>query len=188
MNERAKELGMMNTHFVNATGLPAENNYSTAYDVALMSRELLNHPLFFRWSTIWVDTLEESRNKTELTNTNRLIRFYDGADGLKTGSTQEAGYCLSATAKRGNMRLLSIVLGAPSSKIRFSESSKMMDFGFANYEVVSVLKKDQVVKDNAYASGGKEEFIDGVVSQNVSFLIKTGSPGILIRKSYWKKR
>ena len=99
MNERAKELGMMNTHFVNATGLPAENNYSTAYDVALMSRELLNHPLFFRWSTIWVDTLEESRNKTELTNTNRLIRFYDGADGLKTGSTQEAGYCLSATAK-----------------------------------------------------------------------------------------
>ncbi|HHU49049.1 MAG: D-alanyl-D-alanine carboxypeptidase family protein [Caldicoprobacterales bacterium] len=174
MNERAKELGMMNTHFVNATGLPAENNYSTAYDVALMSRELLNHPLFFRWSTIWVDTLEESRNKTELTNTNRLIRFYDGADGLKTGSTQEAGYCLSATAKRGNMRLLSIVLGAPSSKIRFSESSKMMDFGFANYEVVSVLKKDQVVKDNVYVSGGKEEFIDGVVSQNVSFLIKTG--------------
>jgi D-alanyl-D-alanine carboxypeptidase (penicillin-binding protein 5/6) len=174
MNERAKELGMMNTHFVNATGLPAEKHYSTAYDVALMSRELLNHPLFFRWSTIWVDTLEESRNKTELTNTNRLIRFYDGADGLKTGSTQEAGYCLSATAKRGNMRLLSIVLSAPSSKIRFSESSKMMDYGFANYEVVSVLKKDQVVKDNVYVSGGKEEIIDGVVSQNVSFLIKAG--------------
>ncbi len=174
MNERAQELGMTNTNFVNATGLPADNHYSTAYDVALMSRELLNHPLFFRWSTIWVDTLEESRNKTELANTNRLIRFYDGADGLKTGSTQEAGYCLSATAKRGNMRLLSVVLNAPSSKERFAESTKMLDYGFANYEVVSVLKKDQVIKDNVYISGGKEEIINGVISQDVSFLIKAG--------------
>lgn len=174
MNERAKELGMQNTNFVNATGLPADNHYSTAYDVALMSRELLNHPLFFRWSTIWIDTLEESRNKTELANTNRLIRFYDGADGLKTGSTQEAGYCLSATAKRGNMRLLSIVLNAPSSKERFAESSKMLDYGFANYEVVSFLRKDQPIEENVYVSGGKEEFINGVVSQDVSFLIGAG--------------
>lgn len=174
MNERAKELGMTNTNFVNATGLPAENNYSTAHDVALMSQELLKHPLFFRWSTIWLDTLEESHNKTELTNTNRLIRFYDGADGLKTGSTQEAGYCLSATAKRGNMRLLSIVLNAPSTKVRFSESTKMMDYGFANYEVVSVLKKDQVIENDIIITGGKEERINGIVSQNAAFLIETG--------------
>ena len=82
MNDRARELGMSNTNFMNATGLPAENGYSTAYDVALMSRELLKHPLFFRWSTIWTDTLEESKNKTELANTNRLIRFYEGTDGI----------------------------------------------------------------------------------------------------------
>lgn len=174
MNERARELGMTNTRFANSTGLPADNNYSTARDVSLMSRELLKHPLFYRWSTIWVDTLEESRNKTELANTNRLIRFYDGTDGIKTGSTQEAGYCLSATAKRGNMRLLSIVLNAPSTKIRFSESSKMMDYGFANYEVVSLLKKDQVVENQVPISGGKEEIINGVVSKDVNFLIKSG--------------
>ncbi|HHY82056.1 MAG TPA: D-alanyl-D-alanine carboxypeptidase [Clostridiales bacterium] len=176
MNERAKELGMTNTNFVNATGLPAENHYSTAYDVALMSRELLKHPLFFRWSTIWVDTLEESRNKTELANTNRLVRFYEGADGIKTGSTQEAGYCLSATAKRGNMRLLSVVLNAPTTKVRFSESTKLMDYGFANYDVVQVLKKDQVVASDVFISGGKEELINGVVPQDVSFLIKAGDP------------
>lgn len=174
MNERAKELGMTNTLFANSTGLPADNHYSTAKDVSLMSRELLKHPLFYRWSTIWIDTLDESRNKTELANTNRLIRFYDGSDGIKTGSTQEAGYCLSATAKRGNMRLLSIVLNAPSTKMRFGESSKMMDYGFANYEVVSILKKDQVVENQVPVSGGKEELIDGVVSEDVSFLIKSG--------------
>ncbi len=174
MNDRAKELGMTNTRFSNATGLPDDNHYSTAKDVSLMSRELLNHPLFYRWSTIWVETLEESRNKTELANTNRLIRFYDGSDGIKTGSTQEAGYCLSATAKRGNMRLLSIVLNAPSTKIRFGESTKMMDYGFANYEVVSVLKKDQVVENQILVSGGKEEMINGVISKDVSFLIKSG--------------
>jgi len=174
MNERAKELGMTNTNFVNATGLPADNHYSTAYDVALMSKELLKHPLFFKWSTIWVDTLEESRNKTELANTNRLVRFYEGSDGIKTGSTQEAGYCLSATAKRGNMRLLAVVLGAPTTKVRFSESSKLLDYGFANYEIVQVLKKDQVVESDIFVSGGKEELINGVASQDVNFLIKAG--------------
>ncbi|MGI6527184.1 MAG: D-alanyl-D-alanine carboxypeptidase family protein [Caldicoprobacterales bacterium] len=174
MNERAKELGMTNTSFANATGLPADNNYSTAHDVALMSQELLKHPLFFRWSTIWWDTLEESQNKTELANTNRLIRFYDGADGVKTGSTQEAGYCLSATAKRGNMRLLAIVLNAPSTKVRFSESTKMMDYGFANYEVVSVLKNGQIVESDVVVFGGREERINGIVSQNAAFLVKVG--------------
>lgn len=174
MNDRAKELGMTNTNFANSTGLPADNHYSTAYDVALMSRELLKHPLFFRWSTIWVDTLEESRNKTELTNTNRLVRFYDGTDGIKTGSTQEAGYCLSATARRGNMRLLSIVLNAPNSQLRFSEATKMMDYGFANFESIPILKKDQIVVSDVFVSGGKEEHINGVAAQDAAFLIETG--------------
>jgi D-alanyl-D-alanine carboxypeptidase (penicillin-binding protein 5/6) len=174
MNERARELGMNNTNFENSTGLPSENGYSTAYDVALMSRELLKHPLFFRWSTIWVDTLEESRNKTELANTNRLIRFYEGADGIKTGSTQAARYCLSATAKRGNMRLLSVVLSAPSTSLRFSEATKLMDYGFANFETVPILKKDQVIQENIFVSGGKEELINGISPEDLAFLIKAG--------------
>ena len=174
MNERAQELGMTNTRFTNATGLPDENHYSTANDVALMSRELLKHPLFFRWSTIWVSTLEESKNKTSLANTNRLIRFYDGTDGIKTGSTQQAGYCLSATTKRGKMRLLSVVLNAPTTKVRFNEAAKMLDYGFANYDVVSVLKKDQVVESNVIVSGGKIEEINGIVPRDIGFLVKTG--------------
>jgi len=172
MNEKAQALGMKNTNFVNATGLPAENSYSTAYDVAIMSRELLNHPLFFRWSTIWVDTLEESRNKTELANTNRLVRFYSGADGIKTGSTSEAGYCLSATAKRGNMRLLSIVLGAPTSKVRFSEAAKLMDYGFANYKSLQILKKDEVVQQDIEIMGGKVNKINGIAGKDVTLLLK----------------
>ena len=174
MNDRARELGMSNTNFMNATGLPAENGYSTAYDVALMSRELLKHPLFFRWSTIWTDTLEESKNKTELANTNRLIRFYEGTDGIKTGSTQDAGYCLSATTKRGNMRLLSVVLSAPSTQVRFSEATKLMDYGFANYETVPILKKDQVIQGDIRVSGGKEEILNGIAPEAVGLLIKAG--------------
>ncbi len=173
MNQRAKELGMNNTNFVNCTGLPADNHYSTARDVAIMSCELLKHPAFFRWSSIWVDTLEESRNKTELANTNKLVRFYDGTDGIKTGYTQEAGHCLSATTKRGNMRLLSVVLNAPTSQVRFSEATKMMDYGFANFKVVSFLKKNQIIKPDIRVTGGKEEYINGIISSNVNFLIKS---------------
>ena len=174
MNDRAKELGMVNTNFVNATGLPVDNHYSSAYDVAIMSREIIKHPLFFKWSTIWVETLEESRNKTALGNTNRLIRFYEGTDGIKTGSTDEAGYCLSATTKRGNMRLLSIVLGSPSGKVRFSQATKLMDYGFANYESLPILKKDQIIEKDIMISGGKEEMIDGVAAKDISFLLKAG--------------
>ena len=130
MNERAKELGMKNTRFSDCTGLSDEGNYSTVYDISIMSRELLKHPIFFKWSTIWLDNLEEAKNNTELTNTNRLVRFYDGCDGIKTGSTSKAKYCLTATAKRGNLRLISIILAAPTSKTRFNEASKLMDYGF----------------------------------------------------------
>jgi D-alanyl-D-alanine carboxypeptidase (penicillin-binding protein 5/6) len=175
MNDRARALGMKNTNFVNSTGLPAENGYSTAYDVAIMSRALLNHPLFFRWSTIWTDTLEECKNKTDLANTNRLVRFYDGADGIKTGSTNDAKYCISATAKRGNLRLLSIILGAPSTQVRFAEAGKLMDYGFANYESVPILKKGQVIQKDVYVNGGKESIVNGIASKDIAFLIKSGA-------------
>ena len=163
---------MNDTSFANATGLPAQNSYSTAYDVAIMSRELLKQSLFYKWSTVWVDTLKESKNNTALANTNRLVRFYEGADGVKTGSTSEAGYCLSATAKRGDMRLIAIVLGAPNSKIRFSEASKLLDYGFANYKTKLIQKKDQIIQKDIKISGGKTNLINGLASRDISLLLK----------------
>jgi D-alanyl-D-alanine carboxypeptidase (penicillin-binding protein 5/6) len=137
-----------------------------------MSRELLKQPLFYKWSTVWVDTLKESKNNTALANTNRLVRFYEGADGVKTGSTSEAGYCLSATAKRGDMRLIAIVLGAPNSKIRFSEASKLLDYGFANYKTKLIQKKDQIIQKDIKISGGKTNLINGLASRDISLLLK----------------
>jgi len=174
MNERAQQLGMKNTNFVNCTGLPAENHYSTAYDIALMSRELLKHQTFFKWSTIWMDYMRDG--KTMLVNTNRLVRFYEGCDGVKTGYTQEAGHCVSATAKRGNLRLIAVILGAPTSQVRFSEASKLLDYGFANYESVLVVKKGQIVQNEIPVTGGKTTKIMGLAADNLSLLIGKGEP------------
>jgi len=174
MNERAQQLGMKNTNFVNCTGLPAENHYSTAYDIALMSRELLKHQTFFKWSTIWMDYMRDG--KTMLVNTNRLVRFYEGCDGVKTGYTQEAGHCVSATAKRGNLRLIAVILGAPTSQVRFSEASKLLDYGFANYESVLVVKKGQIVQNEIPVTGGKTTKIMGLAVDNLSLLIGKGEP------------
>ena len=111
MNERAAELGLSGTHYVNASGLPAERQHTTARDIAALSLEVLSHPLYFDYSTIWMDEILHRNNRvTDLVNTNRLIRFYEGADGVKTGSTSEAGYCISATAKRGGERFLAVIL------------------------------------------------------------------------------
>lgn len=176
MNQRAAELGMKNTNFVNCTGLPAENHYSTAYDISLMSRELLKHPIFFKWSTIWLDNLVESKNNTELTNTNRLVRFYDGCDGIKTGSTSEALFCISATAKRGNLRLISIVMAAPTSNVRFAEAAKLLDYGFANYDSVPIIKKDQIVEKDIEISGGKERLINGIAAKDFTVLLGKEEP------------
>jgi D-alanyl-D-alanine carboxypeptidase (penicillin-binding protein 5/6) len=135
MNERAKLLGMDNTNFVNTNGLPAENHYSSAEDVAIMTRELLKFPLVFEYSTIWMDTIRNG--SFGLANTNKLIRFYKGANGMKTGFTDEAMFCLSGTAIRDGMQLISVVLGASTSQERFSTVKKMLDFGFANYSLVT---------------------------------------------------
>ncbi|HAN22126.1 MAG: hypothetical protein A2Y15_01515 [Clostridiales bacterium GWF2_36_10] len=135
MNKRAKDLGMENTNFINTNGLPIENHYSSAEDVALMTQELLKYPLIFEYTTIWMDTI---RNGTfGLANTNKLVRFYNGANGMKTGFTNEAMFCLSGTAKRDGMQLISVVLGADTSDARFSTVKKMLDFGFANYSIVT---------------------------------------------------
>ena len=146
MNTRAKELGMEDTHFVNCTGLDdgpdAQNHRTSAYDIALMSRELLvNHPDIKKYTTIWMDTV---RNGTfGLSNTNKLIRFYPGATGLKTGFTSGAGYCLSATAERDGMELIAVVMGAESSDIRNTACKQLLDYGFANYALVSPMPEGE---------------------------------------------
>ena len=137
MNERAKELGMINTSFVNTNGLDADGHYSSARDVAIMSRELLKHKIIFNYTKIWTDTIRDGR--FELANTNKLIRFYPGANGLKTGSTSEAKCCLSASAERDGMQLIAVVLGAPDSNARFNGAKAMLDYGFAAYGVREIV-------------------------------------------------
>ena len=137
MNNRAKELGMQDTHFVNCHGLPAEGHVTSAWDIAVMSRELiLHHPDLRRFTTIWMDSLRNG--EFELANTNKLIRFYDGATGLKTGSTSSAGYCISATAEREGMELIAVVLGGSTSQKRFEDAKTMLSYGFATYALHEV--------------------------------------------------
>ncbi len=137
MNQRAGELGMEDTHFVNCTGLPAEGHVTSAYDIALMSRELIeNHPDIRQFTTIWMDTIRDGA--FQLSNTNKLIRYYDGATGLKTGSTDSAGYCLSATAERDGMELIAVVLGSETSEQRFESAKSLLNYGFDNYTLLDV--------------------------------------------------
>lgn len=135
MNARAKELGMVNTKFQNCTGLDEEGHLTTARDVAVMSRSLMKYPLIAEYSTVWMDSLRGG--ETELVNTNKLVRFYDGCTGLKTGTTSGAGSCLSATATRGDLSLISVVMGCPTSDERFASARGLLDFGFANYTSVT---------------------------------------------------
>ena len=136
MNERAKELGMNNTNFINCTGLDAEGHFTTAHDVAVMSCELIKHDLIKNYSTVWMDTLRNG--ESELVNTNKLVRFYNGTTGLKTGTTSTAGYCLSATAERNGLELVAVIMGGDSSTDRFEGAKKLLDYGFANYSFVNI--------------------------------------------------
>ncbi|MDO4846893.1 MAG: D-alanyl-D-alanine carboxypeptidase family protein [Clostridiaceae bacterium] len=158
MNERAKELGMNNTHFENCTGLDdtADGHLTTAYDIALMSRELLKHERIRNYSTIWTDTLRGG--ETALTNTNKLIRFYDGATGLKTGTTSKAGCCVSATAERDGLELIAVVMGSDNSNDRFNSARAMLDWGFANYSSVE-LAVDQTLIVPISVINGREDII-----------------------------
>lgn len=147
MNERAKELGMNDTNYVNCTGLPAPEQYSCAKDSACVLKEVAKFDKYHEFSTIWMDELvHPSGRKTELVNTNRLVRYYEGCDGGKTGSTNEAGCCLTATAKRNNMRLISVVIGAKNSQTRFNECSKLFNYGFANFESRKILDCQKAIE------------------------------------------
>lgn len=177
MNERAAELGMENTNFVNTNGLTVEGHYTTAYDIALMSRELLKHPKIHDYLTIWMDTVTVGKpsrtDKTEIgiTNTNRLIKTYPGANGIKTGYTDAAKYCLSASATKGNMTLISVVLGCPTTKVRFAESAKLLDYGFAAYESLHMASENQVM-GKIRVDKGKSDFINAVAEDNINILVR----------------
>ena len=146
MNRRAQELGMGDTTFLNCTGLPAQGHVTSAHDIALMSRELvLNHPGIREYTTIWMDSIRNGA--FGLTNTNRLVRFYQGATGLKTGSTDSALYCMSATAERDGMELIAVVMKSPTSADRFEDAKALLDYGFASYSLVSVYPDSPLAPD-----------------------------------------
>ena len=171
MNEKAKKLGMENTHFMNTNGLDEEDHYSSARDVAIMSRELMKHETIFNYTSIWMDTLRGG--KFQLANTNKLIRFYDGANGLKTGSTSKALCCLSAAAKRNDMQLIAVVLGAPTSAERFASAKSLLDYGFANYAVNTQITAGDEVQKIAVEKGVDKE-VGVVAGDSCSTLVKKG--------------
>ena len=171
MNAKAQELGMENTHFMNTNGLDEDDHYSSARDVAIMSRELIKHKTIFNYTSIWMDTLRGG--KFQLANTNKLIRFYEGANGLKTGSTSKALCCLSATAKRNDMQLIAVVLGAPTSAERFSSAKSLLDYGFANYAVnTQVAAGDEI--DRVHVEKGVDNEVIVVAADTYSTLVKKG--------------
>lgn len=156
MNNRAKELGLENTNFKNVTGLEAENHYSSAHDMAVMARELIKHEKILEFTGTYEDYLRENTDKKFwLVNTNKLVRFYQGVDGLKTGYTGEAGYCLTSTMKRGNMRIITVVMNEPDSATRNSETVKMLDYAFGMYKVDTIVAKGKVVEKREIPSGDK---------------------------------
>lgn len=173
MNARAKELGMHDTNFENCTGLDdtAENHKTSAYDIALMSAELLSHKQITNYSTIWMDSLRGG--KTELVNTNKLVRFYEGATGLKTGTTSKAGCCVSASAKRGDLHLIAVVLGSETSDDRFSSARSMLDWGFANYESTA-LTVDIARIPAVTVLGGTADSVMPVIPEAQSVLLEKG--------------
>jgi len=184
MNKRAKELGMNNTHFVNCTGLDAEGHLTTAHDVALMSAQLIKFPLIKKYSTVWMDTLRDG--ESELVNTNKLVRFYKGTTGLKTGTTSGAKYCLSATAERDGMELVAVVMAGESSDLRFSGAKKLLDYGFANYsfkEIGAELKENEIS-----LLKGVKKTVGVSCDEKVNVLLPKTEKSQIVRQTEWNKK
>ena len=176
MNERAKALGMNDTHFVNCTGLPAEGHVTSAYDIALMSRELiLRHPDIRRFTTIWMDSLRDGQSM--LVNTNKLVRFYPGATGLKTGSTSSAKYCISATAEKDGCELIAVVLGGSTSDKRFADAKALLNYGFASYALVTVVPESPLPAVSVTL--GTQKTVQAVLTENNALLLEKSRAGSL---------
>ena len=172
MNERAKELGMNDTTFKNCHGIDEDGHVTSAYDIALMSRELLNnHPSIMNYTTIWMDTLRNG--ESELVNTNKLIRNYKGATGLKTGSTSVALYNLSASATRDGLSLIAVIMKAPTTKIRFAEAQKLLDYGFSNYQYKLIARGGDILKE-VEVNKGVTPKLNLVIENDVGILVKKG--------------
>nr|WP_239587006.1 D-alanyl-D-alanine carboxypeptidase family protein [Bacillus ectoiniformans] len=174
MNDKAKELGLKNTHFKNATGLPVAGHYSSAYDMAQMAKELLKHKEITQFTGTYEAYLRENTEKKFwLVNTNRLVKFYPGVDGLKTGFTNEAKYCLTATAKKGNMRVIAVVFGAPTPKERNAQVTELLDYGFNQYETHLLLNKGKMA-GKVHVDKGEQSEVAVETGDNVSILTKKG--------------
>ncbi|KFN03579.1 D-alanyl-D-alanine carboxypeptidase [Bacillus clarus] len=174
MNKKAKDLGLKNTHFQNPTGLPAKDHYSTANDMAIMAKELMKYPLIRKYTGKYEDYLRENTDKKFwLVNTNKLVRFYPGVDGVKTGFTTEAKYCLTASAEKNGMRVISVVMGAPTSKERNNQVTKLLDYAFGQYMTKKLYTRGEKIK-TVQVGKGKKEKVDLVASDNVSLLMKKG--------------
>jgi len=171
MNKRAAELGATNTTFVNPTGLPSDGgpqNLASARDIALISMELLKHPKILQYTSTWIDQVRGGN--PVLNNTNRLVRYYDGCDGIKTGYIEHSKHCLAATAMRDNLRLISVVMGADSSNERYDDTRKLLDYGFANYQAVPVAKAGQIIGE-AEVSKGEYETVSVAPSSDVTVVL-----------------
>lgn len=180
MNDKVAELGLEQTHFQNTTGLPAEDHYSSAYDMAMIARELLKYEFITDYTSIYEDYLRKgTEDEFWLVNTNRLVKFYPGVDGLKTGFTQEAKYCLTATAKKDNMRLIAVVMGAESPKERNATISRLLDFGYAQFQLQQLYTTEQTITDMEIIKGEVNR-IDVYPKQNASILTKKGEDLSLI--------
>ncbi|WP_258109980.1 D-alanyl-D-alanine carboxypeptidase family protein [Alicyclobacillus sp. SP_1] len=187
MNARAASLGMKDTHFANCNGLPAANHYSSAYDIALMTRALLEHPQITTWTSIYSDYLrKESARPLWLVNTNKLVRFYDGLDGMKTGYTSEAKYCLSATAKKHGMRMIAVVLGEPKPTVRNGEVTSMLNWAFAQYEFRSLYKRGDIV-GQCPVKGGRERVVAGMVNAPVGAILERGQNAAIEKTVVWNE-
>ncbi|MBQ3474683.1 MAG: D-alanyl-D-alanine carboxypeptidase [Bacilli bacterium] len=174
MNEKAKFLGLSNTNFENSTGLDSENHYSSAKDMALIAKELVKHKKILEFSSTYEDYLRQNTNKKFwLVNTNKLIKTYEGMDGLKTGFTESAMYCLTATALRNNMRLIGVIMGENTSKQRNEEMSSMLDYGFNSYTVNNLVKKNQIV-DKYYNPKSSSLKTDVITNEDINILNKKG--------------
>ena len=172
MNDKAKELVLQNTHFVNSYGFDADDHYSSAYDMAMIAKELVKHKKILEFSGTYEDYLrKDTANSFWLVNTNKLVRYYSGADGLKTGFTDKAMYCLTATAKKNNMRLITVVMGEPNSTTRSSETATMLDYGFNTYKLDTILSSKKILSKSKINLGEKET-VNVVAKEDITILNK----------------
>ena len=182
MNKRAQELGMVNTTFKNCNGLPADGHMSTAKDIAIMSKELLKHPKVLKYTGTYMDNISEGRKSPiELVNHNKLVRFFEGCDGLKTGFTDEAKYCISATATRNGVRMLSVIMGAPTYKIRNRDAGVLLNYGFSKYEGKKLVSKDEEI-DKVYMDEQTDKFFMAMAKDDLNVIIPKGDNKDLEKK------